>query len=397
MNRQPDLAKLAERFSRILRNNGVKLAVQRSGLFVGALGLVEPAILSELYWCARVTLVSDQNELPIFDRIFAQIFHDNGLSDRLADIDFGQLGTVNRKSPEQFANSVESGHYDRVASFGRQYSGAVEANADRDDSEDEGTSGVPLVANDLESLRKRNFLDVSEDERKSVESLLTSLPYKLPKRRSFRLSVGYSRGDRIDLRHSIREAHRTGGDVVHLWRRRYKEKDRKVVALVDISGSMEPYRDFYLSFFHNFALVHSIEIFTLATRLTRVTRELSRNIPAGPLAGIGGMDLDWSSGTTIGRAISEFLNVYGRKGMSRRAIVLIVSDGWESGDTSILGEQMRRLSLLAHRIIWVNPRSANAQYRPLTGGMQAVLPYCDELLSGHSIESLGQLIETMIR
>lgn len=395
MNKQLDLAVIAERFSRILRQNGVKLASQRTGLFVSSLAVVKPVVVSELYWCARVTLVSGQDEIPIFDRIFTNIFLTRKASDQLLDFDFGQIRTVNQNGIDQFADSVEKGNYDSEVTLERMFSGVTESNLGGKTSQDKTTSSFPLVANEFESLRKRNFLDISAEERNAVDFLLKKLPYMLPKRRSSRLSSSSSNGDRVDLRRSIREARRTNGDIRQLMHKRYKQKDRRVIALVDISGSMEPYRDFYLGFFHHFALAHSIEVFTLATRLSRVTKEISKIPQTAFFEAIGEMDLDWSSGTTIGKALSEFLNEYGRQGMSRGAVVLVVSDGWESGDGSLLSEQMRRMSLLAQKIIWVNPRSANPNYRPLTKGMQAALPFCDELVSGHNIESLVKLLEAI--
>jgi uncharacterized protein with von Willebrand factor type A (vWA) domain len=132
------------------------------------------------------------------------------------------------------------------------------------------------------------------------------------------------------------------------------------------------------------------EVFTFATRLTRLTRALEAR-PADALRRAGELAPDWSGGTRIGGALREFVDTYGARGLARGAVVVMISDGWETGDASELGEQMARLSRLAHRIVWVNPRTASSRYQPLVGGMAAALPYCDDLVSAHRLDALEAL------
>jgi uncharacterized protein with von Willebrand factor type A (vWA) domain len=136
------------------------------------------------------------------------------------------------------------------------------------------------------------------------------------------------------------------------------------------------------------------EVFTFATRLTRLTRALAAR-PADALRHAGELAPDWSGGTRIGAALREFLDTYGARGMARGAAVVIISDGWETGDPDELGKQMARLSKLAHRIVWVNPRAASSRYRPLAGGMAAALPYCDDLVSAHRLDAVDALIQAI--
>lgn len=398
MTESLDYALLAERFSRLLRDNGLKLAGQRAALFASALGLVEPVLVSELYLCAKVSLVSDPDEFSIFDKVFKQIFGDVGSNvPSLVAVDSVAFSAVDEDlHSEEVPDAISNVDRDSLSTSRVAFT-SYDARDEGHNAADDLSAQLPLVANDLESLRRRNFSEILPSEREAIETLLRSLAYKLPRRRSARLSASYFRGDRIDLRDSIRRAHRTGGDVVHLSHRRFKQKDRRVIVLVDISGSMDPYRDFYLSFFSQFLSQYPLEVFTLATRLSRVTRFLKVSALSRAEERLSSIDLDWSSGTTIGKTIAEFLDNYGRKGMCRRAVIVIVSDGWESGDVSLLGEQMRRMALLAHKIVWVNPRQANPQYQPLTAGMRAVLPFCDQFMSGHSVESLAEIIEAISR
>ena len=137
------------------------------------------------------------------------------------------------------------------------------------------------------------------------------------------------------------------------------------------------------------------EVFTFATRLTRLTRVLARQRPGPALARAGQVAPDWSGGTRIGAAIGEFIDRYGRRWMARGAVVLIISDGWETGEPAVLGRAMVRLSRLAYRIVWVNPRTARAGYRPLAGGMAAAWPHCDAVVSAHRLAALDELLAAL--
>jgi len=134
------------------------------------------------------------------------------------------------------------------------------------------------------------------------------------------------------------------------------------------------------------------EVFTFATRLTRLTRALGTPHASDALARAAEAAPDWHGGTRIAAALKAFLDGYGRRGLARGAVVVIVSDGWETGDAADLGEQMARLSRLAHRIVWVNPRAGDARYEPVAAGMAAALPYCDAFVSGHSVAALSRVL-----
>ena len=198
------------------------------------------------------------------------------------------------------------------------------------------------------------------------------------------------------MRRTLRRAHRTGGDPVRREYRRRRLRPRRIVLIADVSGSMEAYARVYLNLLQGAVRGAGAEAFVMATRLTRLSRALAAGHPDAALARAAQAAPDWSGGTRIGAALKTFLDVYGRRGLARGAVVVIVSDGWERADPALLGEQMARLARLAHRVIWVNPRSAAEDYQPLAGGMAAALPHVDVLLSGHSLEALEHLI-TAIR
>jgi uncharacterized protein with von Willebrand factor type A (vWA) domain len=198
------------------------------------------------------------------------------------------------------------------------------------------------------------------------------------------------------MRRTLRGSLRTGGDPIRLARRRRRHARRRVVMLCDISGSMEPYARAYLQFLTSAAgSGPNVEAFAFATRLTRLTRALRSRSPERAIQRAAAAAPDWSSGTRIGEAMKTFNDRHGRRGMARGAVVVILSDGWERGDPALVGRELERLSRLAHRIVWVNPRVAASGFSPRAGGMAAALPHCDALVSGHSLDALDKVLEAI--
>jgi uncharacterized protein with von Willebrand factor type A (vWA) domain len=159
---------------------------------------------------------------------------------------------------------------------------------------------------------------------------------------------------------------------------------------------MEPYARAYLQFLTSAAgSGPNVEAFAFATRLTRLTRALRSRSPERAIQRAAAAAPDWSSGTRIGEAMKTFNDRHGRRGMARGAVVVILSDGWERGDPALVGRELERLSRLAHRIVWVNPRVAASGFSPRAGGMAAALPHCDALVSGHSLDALDKVLEAI--
>ena len=201
------------------------------------------------------------------------------------------------------------------------------------------------------------------------------------------------------MRRTLRGSLRTGGDPIRLARRSRRIVRRRLVLLCDISGSMEPYARAYLQFLTCAAQGgdrHTrSEAFVFATRLTRLTRALHSRNPERAIQRAAATAPDWSSGTRIGDALKSFNDRHGRRGMARGAVVVILSDGWERGDPALVGREMERLSRLAYRIVWVNPRVAASGFVPRAGGMAAALPWCDALVSGHTLEALEEVVDAI--
>ena len=222
-------------------------------------------------------------------------------------------------------------------------------------------------------------------------------------------------GARLDMRRTMRQAIRTGGEPIRIARQAVRVRQRRLVVLCDISGSMEPYARAILQLMYvasrsagasggggsgfsgptRDAARPRTEVFTFATRLTRLTPYLAAATPETMLARAGQAAPDWAGGTRIGAALREFNDRYGTRGMARGAVVLIISDGWETGDPALVGAQMARLHRVAYRIVWANPRTQSDRYRPEVGGMAAAWPYCDAVVSAHNFESLDELLAAL--
>jgi uncharacterized protein with von Willebrand factor type A (vWA) domain len=203
----------------------------------------------------------------------------------------------------------------------------------------------------------------------------------------------------VDPRRTVRESLRRVGEPVRLERRRRRVRPRRLVLLLDVSGSMTPYADALLRFAH--AAVRRrpglTEVFTIGTRLTRVTRGLRHRDPDAALRAAGAAIPDWHGGTRLADTLRAFLDRWGRRGTARGAVVVILSDGWERGDPAALAEQLDRLSRLAYRLVWVNPHRGKSGYAPLAGGMAAALPFLDHFVAGHSLAALEELVGVIAR
>lgn len=350
-------------FGRVLREAGLEIGPGRVADALRALDAVDLARQEDVYFALRQTLVSRHDELDLFDRAFGAWFLRAPVLAPLAPPD------EVRRAGELVAERLRA--------------------ADEGDERD----GDPLElgASAQEQLRDADFADLTGDELRRVRELITRIARTRPSRRS-RRRTSDPRGDRLDVRRMIRRSLRTGGDPVERPYRARKDVPRKLVVLCDVSGSMDSYAHALLLFLH--AVVGSgrgVEAFAFGTRLSRLTPDLATRDPDAALARCAEAVVDWGSGTRIGASLREFNEVYGRRGLSRGAIVVIVSDGWEREDPELVGREMARLARTAYAVVWVNPLKGNPEYQPLAGGMRAALPYVDRFLPGHNLRSLEEL------
>ena len=379
-----DLPVLVARFGDALHAAGLPVGVTALGRFTAAIALVDPIGTEELYRCARTTLSTDPGQEFTLRAVFHAVFGGSGAG--IADPAEGR-GDPSGPPPVEVS----------VPQVGRAGSAAADAEAPADrPAPPHPDSPARATASALELLAVRDFAALSAQELLSLAELMRRLTLATPLRPARRYRSGG--GPRVDLRGTLRAATRTGGDPVRLARQRRRAKPRRLVVLCDISGSMEPYARAMIQLVYCAASgAARAEVFTFATRLTRITRALRHRRPEQAMEHAGRAAPDWSGGTRIGRALGEFVDTYGRQGMARGAVVLIVSDGWETGDPAEVGRQLQRLSRLAYRIVWANPRTQSPRYEPLVGGMAAAWPYCDAVVSAHRLTALDDLAAALAR
>lgn len=356
-------------FSLALRAAGVPVTTDRTREFLrasAAAGGATGSAGSAVYWSGRATLCSSREDLERYDAVFASWF--GGDDPAAPDQSPAEPPTVIRPAPLSLAETDGPG------------------------SPDEGGPVVAALASALEVLRRRDVADLDPDERAAVNRLFATLHPRPPQRRSARRHPA-SRGE-VDARRTLRDELHHGGEPARLRFRRRSTRARRVVVLVDVSGSMGPYADSLLRLAHRLTAANpaGTEVFTIGTRLTRVTRAMRLRDGEAALAAAGEVVPDWSGGTRLGESVKAFVDRWGQRGLARGAVVVVLSDGWERGVAELLGEQMRRLRLLAHRVVWVNPHQGKAGYQPVQAGIVSALPYVDDLIAGHSITSFERVL-----
>jgi uncharacterized protein len=353
-------------FGRVLREVGIEVGPGRLADALRALDAVELTRQPDVYWALRQTLVSRRDELQLFDRAFAAWF----LRDA---IDPAGRGAV--PQPPQLH---------RIAKAAAEPGLREEEDEGDDEPLEVGTSAHEL-------LREKDFAEMTPEEFERARRLMGEIARTRPRRES-RRRFPDPRGDRLDVRRLVRHSLRTGGDPLERPYRARKQVPRKLVVLCDVSGSMDAYTRALLLFLH--AVVgtgRGVEAFAFGTRLSRLTPELGTRDPEAALERVTEAVMDWGSGTRIGSALKEFNDEYGRRALSRGAVVVIVSDGWERQDPELVGREMARLARAAYAVVWVNPLKGNPEYQPLAGGMRAALPFVDRFLPGHNLRSLEEL------
>lgn len=315
----------------------------------------------DFYWGLRSVVCHDPGEYAVFDRVMRDFF-----------------GLVPEETSDASKVAV-------IPSSGLLGVGDAEP-------EDDVEVELAVGASTAERLAHRDFADLDDAEAAAVRGLIAQMAWRPPDRRTRRRHA-HRRGDRPDLRRSLRAATGPEGDLMPLeWTRR-TVKQRPVVLIADISGSMERYAEMFLVFAHaaRHVLGH-VEAFVFATRLTRITHDLGRRDVSRALADIGGNVEDWSGGTRIGDALAAFNKQWSRRVCRGGPVAIVLSDGWDCGDPDLLRREMARLSRSVSRVIWLNPLSGRDGYAPETRGMRTVLPFVDDFLPAATVADLTELV-----
>ncbi len=349
---------------RALRQAGLPVGIGRLRTCTEAI----TATPRDLYWAGRLTLVGRRDDLAVYDRVFRELF--------AYEID----PTVGRPPPEMRL----------VGTVTEQDMSVTDTLPEMDVPED------VKMASRIERLRQRSFAALDAAELAELSRSINRLRLVAPVRRT-RRRVGSRRGD-LDLRRTVRRALRTGGDPVTLFHRTRRERPRRVVLLLDISGSMSSFSRALLIFAHAALLADQRwEAFTFGTRLTRLTGVLRHARPDEALSKAAHEARDWDGGTRIGDAVREMLARYGKGDTIRGAVVVICSDGLDVGEPELLADQMARLHRLAHKVVWLNPLQENPDYQPLARGMAAALPHVDLFASGHNLAEIEKTCDAIGR
>ena len=354
-------------FTHALAAAGLSVTSDAVEAFTRALRQVDLADPAQVYWAGRATLCRSPDDIPRYDLAFESWFG----------------GTVLTGIPQHSPQPRRA----RIAALDATDGTGAAGDAPR----------FRVAADDTEILRHRDIAELTAAERAHLGELIDSLRPRPPKRPALRRRA--SRRGPVDPRRTMRNMLSAGGEPVRPRHHRRATRPRRMVLLLDVSGSMSPYADALLRFAHVVARSNpaGTEVFSLGTRMTRLSRALRARDPELALAAAGRAVPDWAGGTRLGETLRAFLDRWGRRGLARGAVVVIFSDGWERGDPILLAEQMAQLRRLAHTVLWVNPHAGAGGYQPVQSGIAAALPFIDRLLAGHSLATLQELLEEVHR
>jgi len=354
-------------FGRLLRSLGLEVDPGRLIDVANALSLVRLSARDDVYHTCRTLLVSHASEIPIFDRAFNAFFA------RLSALTRSPGGTppAHDSSPPAEQPAV----------------GVVDIESSNPSDERLHETGM---WSDVGGIANKDFAAFTDEEIALGRVALERLAWAPGERRTRRWVPG--RGPRIDLRRAVARSLRTGGDIAVLPRRHRRQRPRPLIVLGDVSGSMERYSRMLVHFAHALTRRHrQVEVFLFSTQLTRITRDARTKRLDAAVDNVSRAVPDWSGGTKIGEALAQFHQRWARRVLHRGPVVLLISDGWDRGDATVLRDQVARLQRSSHRLIWLNPLIGSVDYAPLTRGLQEALPYVDDFLPARTLNDLADL------
>jgi uncharacterized protein with von Willebrand factor type A (vWA) domain len=387
-----DLPAVVGAFSQRLHDAGMPVTPSQTQQYARSLVLTKPVSRRRLYWTTRAVFVTGFIQLPTFDRVFREVFGSSAKN----DLEDPEVELEPAPPKDESDNDEAEEDPEDLPDSGQGGADMTPGDGSGDDDEEADEQEIPILsASEEEELSEKHFSALASHELAALYRLMVRLDLATPVRRTRRRKRG-RHGEHVDMRRTLRNSLKTGGDPIKLARRRRRVQKRRLVLLCDISGSMEPYARAYLQFLHCArASGPDHEAFVFATRLTRLTKQLAGRNPNRAIRRATESVEDWSSGTRIGDALKCFNDRYGRRGMARGSVIVILSDGWERGDPEIVAREMERLARLAYRIVWVNPRVSAPGFQPKAGGLVAALPFCNALVSGHSLNALDEVADAI--
>jgi uncharacterized protein len=344
-------------FAALLRRAGFAVAPEQTMAWLAAIELLGPEGIGDIRRAAHATLAPPPERFDEFDALFDAHF----------------LGAV---APALQAEPSE----DEAPRAADDSAGGPEP-IFADDTHESGAK-----ATGAERLSARRF--VTSDEGETLRQFARALPARAPRRQGYRWRRARS-GSRVDARRMFRDAMRHAGEFVRVHRRKRRLRQRRIVVLIDVSGSMKERTQAHLSFAHALTrAADTVEVFTVGTRLTRITRALRLRDREQALTAASLLVADWDGGTRLGEALGAFLSMPRFAALARGAAVVVLSDGLERGDPTAMRDAVARLSQLAWRVVWLTPLAADASFEPRTAGLVAARPFLDVLADGGSIDSI---------
>lgn len=353
-------------FADALRNRGLTITPDQVSDMARSLTLVDASKRGNVYAALRALAITDPDQRPPFDEAFNRFFA-------------GELAF--QPTAEQHSNMATAPSLKPILKPG----------GDAPVEESSSQAGASAV----ETIQTRDFANLDEDETLEARRLVMSMMWQPSDVKTRRWTPSRT-GSHPDLRRTLRGTTRPDGDLMPIVRRQRRKRQRPLIVIADISGSMEKYADVFLVFAHAAQRrIDEVEVFTFSTRLTRITEDLKKRDTQTALDRVSESVHDWSGGTKIGEALADWNRRWSRRLTRGGPIALILSDGWDCGDPDLLGEEMARLARTVHSVIWLNPLAAHAGYRPATRGMQAVLPHIDHLLPAASVVDLRDVVRLL--
>jgi uncharacterized protein with von Willebrand factor type A (vWA) domain len=377
------LAQNVMHFARLLRAAGLRIGPDRVIDCVRALEIAGASRRDDWYWTMSSVLLSREEQRPIFDQAFRIFWRDPKLVEKMMQMllpkVYGRAGKEDEQQSQRLTDAL----------FGQKKPEA------REQQEQKIELDAKLTFSAREVLQRLDFDTMSAAELAEAKKMIAALRLPLPQIRTRRLTPSL-RGPRIDLRATLRESLREGGDVIPLVRAAPKQLHPPLVVLCDISGSMNPYARMFLHFLH--AITNDrdrVSVFVFGTRLTNITRQLRHRDVDVAMAKVADAIKDWSGGTRIGACLREFNWRWSRRVLGQNACVLLVSDGLDREAGEGLGEEMERLSKSCRYLVWLNPLLRYERFEARPAGVRAMLPHVDLFLPVHNLTSLLDLARTL--
>jgi uncharacterized protein with von Willebrand factor type A (vWA) domain len=367
-----DLVERTIAFCRALRARGLLVTPAHSSEAVRALREVGLESRAQAYYALRSVLTARPEDFDAFDDLFDALFspprEDQGGDGKL------RAPRLQRPAPDAKTPPSLSGWLDQKAAMGEG---------------EEEPEEVP-AASDQPALGKKDFSSFTSEELEEIERIAKRISRRMAARPSRRW-IAARRGARVDLRRTVRRSLSTAAEPLELRFRERKTRKTRIVAICDVSGSMDLYSRFLLQFLYGLqGTAARVESFVFSTTIRRITSLLKEPTYEGALVGLRDEVHDWSGGTRIGACLSTF-NGEWDKLVDRRTVVVILSDGWDTGDPDLLAAELQRLKMRSRKLVWLNPLLGSPDYQPLTQGMQAALPHLDVFAPVHNLASLHAL------